>query len=138
MRTNVRFKTKKFEPPADTNEPFSGTELADWLIQVFEEPYHLDYLDEDYYCILFLGAPIEKKLIGGCGYVENNTWQIFMQLKPSFMDKLFKKPLPTELHKNFIQALDEELQSNEEFFDIEWYEEDSKLQEHNYGKRAFG
>ncbi|GAB1052752.1 MAG: hypothetical protein Sw1PiTSA_38760 [Shewanella algae] len=136
MRTNVRFRTEKFKLPQNEGEPFSATELADWLVGRFHEEFNLDYLDEDRYCILFVGDPVEVKLEGACGYVESNVWQVLMHLKPSFIDRLLKRSLPTDIHRNFLILLDEFLQSDPEIADIEWYEEDSRLQEFNHGTHA--
>ncbi|WP_126167485.1 hypothetical protein [Shewanella khirikhana] len=136
MRTNVRFRTEKFKLPQNDGEPFPSTELAGWLVERFREEFNLDYLDEDYYCLLFVGDPVEAKLEGACGYVEGNIWQISMHLKPSFIDRLLKRALPHDVHRNFLISLDEFLQSDPEITDIEWYEEDSRLREFNHGTHA--
>lgn len=137
MRTNVRFRTNKFECSTCLEGASSGIQLADWLIEKFRQPFHIDCVEEDYYCVLFIGKPAEKKLVGACGFIEDDVWQISMHLKPSLLDKILKRPLPTQLQERFIIALDNELQSNQAFYDIEWYEENAKHQEHNHGHTAF-
>lgn len=107
MRTNVRFRTSKFQSPGNSGEPFPGIELAEWLIEQLKNDFSLDYIDEDYYCILYIGDPAIRKLRGACGRVEEDVWQILMQLNPSLLDKLLKRSMPNELHKEFILRLDD-------------------------------
>ncbi|WP_086930872.1 hypothetical protein [Agarilytica rhodophyticola] len=62
MRTHVRFKTYKFKPPEDDGEPSTGEELAKWLLEKIDASFKLGYLDDNYYCILSLGQPINEKI----------------------------------------------------------------------------
>ena len=134
MRTNVRFQTDKFKVPENKEDIFSGKELAEWLLGKFNSKFKLDYLDEDYYCILWLVEPINEKIQGACGHVEKNTWQILMKLTPNFLDKLLKRPLPKEFLKSFLLELDSLLHNHPEISEIEWYEEGPRLEEKNYGQ----
>lgn len=137
MRTNVRFRTTLFSPQPVSGEPFSGISLAEWLFDNFSDSFQLDYLDGDFSCALFLGNPVEKKLIGACGHVENDLWQVFMKVKPSFSDKLLNRKVNIAIHEEFILALDNELKENQDIFDIEWYEENSRMKELNHAETAF-
>lgn len=132
MRTNVRFETDKFGLPKKSDEPNSPIELADWLVENFSKEFQLDYIVENYHCILTLGDPLIKNIRGGCGHVENNVWQVFMQMKPSIIDKLFKKTMPIDLQVRFLSKLDALLKNSDEFYNIEWYAEDSRLQEYDH------
>ena len=134
MRTNVRFKTDRLKKPDNKEDVFSGEELAKWLVEKINTDFELDYIDEDYYCILWLGNPENQKIEGGCGHVEKNKWQVFMKLKPSLFDRLLKRPMPNELLRSFLLELDHFLHNDSEISDIEWYEEGPQLQELNYGK----
>lgn len=134
MRTNVRFRTNKLRQPENKDEPFSGEELAEWLLKNINSDFKLDYIDEDYYCILYLGKPVNKQIEGACGYVEENTWQVLMKLNPSFLDKLLKRPLPRDYLESFLLDLDSVLHDDPEISEIEWYEEGPKLKEINYGE----
>ena len=134
MRTNVRFKSNRFKQPENKDEPFAGKELAEWLIEKIGSDFKLDYIDEDYYCILYLGEPANKKIEGACGHVEKNTWQVLMKLNPNFLDRLLKRPLPKDFLESFLLAFDSVLHDDSEISEIEWYEEGLKLQEMNYGE----
>lgn len=134
MRTNVRFKTNKFRQPENKDEPFSGEELARWLLEKTDPDFKLDYIDEDYYCVLYLGEPVIKKIEGACGHVEDNTWQVFMKLNPNFLDKLLKRPLPNKFLESFLLNIDAILHNDSEISEIEWYAEGPKLQEVDYGQ----
>ena len=137
MRTNVRFRTNKFKRPSDNEDEFAGEELAKWLLEKMPPEFNLDYLDDHYHCLLFVGKPAEKYLEGACGHVDENQWLVYMHVKRSLLSKLLKRPLPYELHKRFIRALDHLIQQEPEFSEVEWFEEDSRHQEINFGSRAF-
>lgn len=137
MRTHVRFTTKQFNHLLEADKRDQAIALGEWLVEKFGEAFDLDFLDDQTHSLLFVGEPVEKKLVGGCGNVEEETWLVFMVQRPSLMDRLLKRPMPVDLHENFIRALDQELTENPEIFDIEWYQEDSKYREINHANRAF-
>ncbi|WP_086930873.1 hypothetical protein [Agarilytica rhodophyticola] len=57
-----------------------------------------------------------------------------MKLKPNFLDKLLKRPLPKEFLESLLLELDTVLYSDSEISEIEWYEEGPRLEEMNYGE----
>lgn len=71
MRTHVRFKTYTFKLPDDDETP-TDEKLAKWLLEKIDASFKLNYLDENYYCLLSLGQPANKKIEGTCGHVERN------------------------------------------------------------------
>lgn len=135
MRDQVRFHTLLFAPPAEQSE--NGVELAQWLCARLAPKFVADFLDEDWGCRIFFADPRLSKITLGCAHVENNQWSIASFVQRSFMDKLLKRAKPAEELKEIISAVDAAVMAEARFSEVEWFENDERLQESNYAARPF-
>ena len=113
------------------------TWLAEWVCSKLPSQLKADYIDEDWGCRVLFGVEGFSKISLGCGLVEENQWSIAAFIERSFLEKLLKRPEPTEALKQIIQAPDAAVAREGQFSDVEWFENDKSLNETNYGARAF-
>jgi hypothetical protein len=139
MRTQVRFQTKLFKPLfAQSDQLENGRELAEWLCVSLPKEFNATAEFEDWGYRIYFGNPsISNRVTLCCGYVEKDQWSCFGDIHRSFTDKIFGRSVPTTLLEPVIRILDNLLASEPRFTDIEWFENDSRMREFKYGKRAF-
>jgi len=135
MRDQVRFRTSLFPPPIEQSE--NGLQLAEWVCSKLPSRLKADFIDEDWGCRVMFGAEGFAQISLACGHVEENQWSIACFVERSFIDKLLKRPEPTEALKEIIQAIDAAVAKEGQFSNVEWFENDRSLNETNYGARAF-
>ena len=134
-RTQVRFCTNLFAPKDTPGE--SAKELAKWLCNKLPNSFGADYFEEDWGCMIELTNHDLQGVDISCGHVESNQWSISCDARYSFLDRLFKKTYPKDQLEKIVKVIDSSVEEESDFYDVEWFENDNRLREFNYGKRAF-
>ena len=137
MRDQVRFTTTLFQPPVEQSE--NGAALAHWLCAKLPASFEAACMEEDWGYLIEFASPrlSPHKIIVGCSHVEDQQWSIAIMHERSFFDKILKRPLPVAELREIITAIDEVIADKAAFSEIEWFENDERLQERNHGVRAF-
>jgi hypothetical protein len=115
----------------------NGRELAEWLCAQLPADMQPEAIWEDWGYMISFGSPSLQAVSLCCGNVENDQWTCFCEPHRSLFDRLLRRPLPIAEMERVIRAVDQLLRDNSQFTDVEWFENDAKLQEFNHGQTAF-
>lgn len=139
MRTQARFRTDIFRPlNGNSDQAENGLELATWLCEKLPPEFLADHMAEDWGHRVILGHPsLNTKVSICCGWVDRDQWSFCVDSYRSFFDSLFNRPQPVAGLESVVRVLDALVAATPSFVDVEWFENDKKLQEFNHGPRAF-
>jgi hypothetical protein len=128
-----------FKPLSGQDEQAeNGRELAEWLCSRLPSEMQPEPMEEDWgYRIDFESPSLRSKVSLCCGNVQNDLWSCFCEPYRSITDRLFRRPLPTAEMELVIRAVDQLLRDNPQFTEVEWFENDARLQEFNHAPTAF-